>query len=101
MAELLHSAHRAVALFACVLWCLSRVGAPAQITNPPPSNNLVKLLPDASRPVVYALDGSTLDRPGIVWALDATTGFAQSMILVGTNPTDMVLSPAGDILYVI
>ncbi len=62
---------------------------------------IVKLLPDYLRPVVYALNESTGTNAGTLLAMNAVDGSTIAEITVGTNPTDMAMSPAGDALYVI
>ncbi|MGA2867150.1 MAG: immunoglobulin domain-containing protein [Verrucomicrobiota bacterium] len=74
---------------------------PAQITNVPPARVLVKLVPDSARSRVYALDASSGNNPGTLVALDATNGSTVSVISLGKYPTDMVMTPAGDALYVV
>ena len=73
----------------------------AQVTNWPPTRAVVKLVPDYARPRVYALDASSGANPGNLLALNSTNGSTLSIISVSLNPTDMVMTPAGDALYVI
>jgi alpha-tubulin suppressor-like RCC1 family protein len=75
--------------------------AMAQVTVPLPGRSLNKLLPDYSRPRVYALNQANGSVPGTLLALNSTNGAILNEISVNLNPTDMVMSPAGDALYVI
>ena len=81
-----------------LLWASS---LPAQVTNPMPERVLVKMAPDYARPFVYALNQGDGSAAGTLLALNSTNGAIQSEITVNTNPTDMVVSPVGDALYVI
>lgn len=75
---------------------------PAQVaTNSLPGRVLVKLLSDYLRPQVYALNESTGTNAGTLLALNAADGSTIAEITVGTNPTDMAMSPGGDAIYVI
>jgi hypothetical protein len=75
---------------------------PAQVaTNSLPGRVLVKLLSDYLRPQVYALNESMGTNAGTLLALNAADGSTIAEITVGTNPTDMAMSPAGDAIYVI
>ena len=75
---------------------------PAQVaTNNLPGRVLVKLLSDYLRPQVYALNESTGTNAGTLLALNAADGSTIAEITVGTNPTDMAMSPGGDAIYVI
>jgi hypothetical protein len=73
----------------------------AQITNGMPGRTLVKMLPDYAQPRVYALNEGSGSQPGTLLVLDSQSGAILSEIDVNTNPTDMVLTPAGDAIYVI
>jgi DNA-binding beta-propeller fold protein YncE len=70
-------------------------------TNNLPGRVLVKLLSDYLRPQIYALNESTGTNAGTLLALNADDGSTIAELTVGTNPTDMAMSPAGDFLYVI
>lgn len=86
----------------CVLLCLLGVqGASAQIIAPLPGRVVVKLTPDYLRPVVYALSSGGATTAGTLLALNATNGTVVNEVVVGLDPTDMAVSPAGDYLYVI
>jgi hypothetical protein len=88
---------RCAALLA-VLWSAAAVG---QITMPLPGRSLVKLLPDYSRTIVYALNQGNGSVAGTLLALNSTNGAIISEISLDLNPTDMSMTPAGDALYVI
>ena len=92
-----HLTKRLTALLA-VLWTAAAVG---QITMPLPGRTLVKLLPDYSRAIVYALNQGNGSVAGTLLALNSTNGAIISEISLDLNPTDMSMTPAGDALYVI
>ncbi|HXT11629.1 MAG TPA: immunoglobulin domain-containing protein [Candidatus Angelobacter sp.] len=73
----------------------------AQTTVSLPGRTINKLLPDYLRPRVYALNQANGSVPGTLLALDATNGNVINEIPVNLNPTDMVMTPAGDAIYVI
>ena len=73
----------------------------AQTTNVRPTQVIIKMLPDYLRPQVYALNQSSGGNPGSVLALNPANGVPVSEVVVGVNPTDMAMTPAGDTLYVI
>jgi hypothetical protein len=60
-----------------------------------------KLLPDYSRPRVYALNQASGSVAGTLLALNSADGSILNEISLNTNPTDMAITPAGDSLYVI
>ena len=70
-------------------------------TNWLPGRVLIKLIPDFSRPRVYALNQSSRTNNGTLLALNATNGATLGEITLGLSPTDMAITPAGDALYVI
>ncbi|GEM_PF-1833914 len=89
-----------IALSLCISFGTVSTGI-SQVTNWLPGRVLVKLVPDYLRPRVYALNQSSGTNNGTLLALNATNGSTVSEITVGINPTDMVITPAGDALYVI
>jgi DNA-binding beta-propeller fold protein YncE len=60
-----------------------------------------KVLPDYLRPRVYALNQANGSVPGTLLALNDTNGTILGEIPVNLNPTDMVMTPTGDAIYVI
>src|SRR5439155_22826977 len=84
-----------------VFFTMATLGASAQVTVPLPGRSVDKLLPDYARPRVYALNQANGSVPGTLLALDSTNGTILNEIAVNLNPTDMAISPAGDVLYVI
>jgi len=83
------------------LFTLTALAVSAQITVPLPGRSLNKLLPDYLRPQVYALNRANGSVPGTLLALNSTNGAVLNEISVNLNPTDMAMTPAGDVLYVI
>ncbi len=86
------------------LLCALSIGAaaPGQVTVPLPGRTINKLLPDYSRPLVYALNqANSTNVAGTLLALDSTNGAILAEIQVNRNPTDMAMTPAGDAIYVI
>lgn len=78
------------------------INASAQMaTNWLPGRALVKLLPDYVQPRLYALNQSAGTNHGTLLALNSTNGATLAEITMGINPTDMAISPAGDVMYVI
>lgn len=73
----------------------------AQTTVPLPGRTIAKLLPDYLRPRVYALNQANGSVAGTLVALNSTNGSVINEITLNLNPTDMVLTPGGDALYVI
>ena len=80
---------------------LAALAAPAQVTVPLPGRSLGELLPDYLRPRVYALNRANGSVPGTLLALNFTNGAILNEISVNLNPTDMAMTPAVDVLYVI
>jgi len=73
----------------------------AQVSMPLPGRVINKLLPDYGRPKVYALNKANGSVPGTLLALNPTNGAILAEISLNLNPTDMAMTPAGDVLYVI
>ncbi len=65
------------------LWTSSATG---QVTMPLPGRVLVKLLPDYSRALVYALNGGNGSLPGTLLALNSTNGAVISEISLDLMP---------------
>ena len=59
-----------------------------------PARSLNKLLPDYSRPSVYALNQASGSVPGTLLMLDSATGTILNGISLNLNPTDMGMYPA-------
>lgn len=81
---------------------LAGLAAQAQTVVPMPERDIIKLAPDYTRPLVYALNsragvaaGSTL------MALDAATGEIRNELLLGLTPTDFDIDPSGRYLFVV
>jgi len=89
-----------IALSLCISFGTVTTGI-SQVTNWLPGRVLVKLVPDYLQPRVYALNQSSGTNNGTLLALNATNGSTISEIMVGINPTDMAMTPAGDALYII
>ena len=92
---------RTAAVPLLTLFTIAALAASAQVTVPLPGRSLNKLLPDYLRPQVYALNRANGSVPGTLLALNSTNGAVLNEISVNLNPTDMAMSPAGDVLYVI
>ena len=75
--------------------------ATAQTTNSLPGRVINKLLPDYTRPRVYALNQANGSVTGTLLALNPTNGSIINEISVNLNPTDMAMTPGGDAMYVI
>lgn len=73
----------------------------AQVSVPMPGRVINKLLPDYSRPKVYALNQADGSGPGTLLALNPTNGAILGEITLNTNPVDMAMTSAGDALYII
>ena len=88
-------------IFVLSLWMVlcASFNAAAQVTNWLPGRTLIKLVPDYLRPRIYALNQST-ENAGTLLALNATNGSTISEIPVGIKPTDMVITPGCDALYI-
>ena len=80
---------------------IGTAAALAEVTVPLPGRTVNKLLPDYLRPRVYALNQANGTVPGTVVALDSASGAIVNEISVNLNPTDMVMTPANDALYII
>ncbi|MDB6124854.1 MAG: hypothetical protein JWQ71_3847 [Pedosphaera sp.] len=94
--------YRSLLLFLlCLLATTGNSLAQVTTTNWLPGRVVVKLLPDYLRPRVYALNRANGSAPGTLLALNSTNGATLNEISVSLNPTDMVMTPAGDALYVI
>jgi hypothetical protein len=90
---------RAFAIF-CIATVLA-ANAQAPITNQLPGRVLVKLLPDYTRPKVYALNQAGGALPGTLLALAQTNGAILAEISLSLDPSDMAITPTGDTMYVI
>jgi hypothetical protein len=86
---------------AALFFTLASLAASAQVTVPLPGRSVNKLLADYLRPQVYALNQANGSVAGTLLALNANNGAILNEISVNLNPTDMAISPAGDVLYVI
>src|SRR5690242_794312 len=85
----------------CATLLLSLFSAIAQTTVSLPGRVIDKLLPDYTRPRVYALNQGNGSNAGTLLALDSTNGSIINEISLNLNPTDMAITPAGDAMYVI
>jgi alpha-tubulin suppressor-like RCC1 family protein len=86
---------------ALVVAALCTSTAVGQITNSLPGRTLNKLLPDYLRACVYALNQGNGSVPGTLLALNSSNGTILNEISLNLNPTDMVITSAGDAIYVI
>lgn len=62
---------------------------------------IVKMLPDAARPRIYALNRGSGALAGTLLALNPTNGLLMAEISLGVMPTDMALDSSGGALYVV
>ena len=83
---------------ASIVCALIASSAGAQTTVSLSGRSINKLLPDYLRPYVYALNAASGVNPGTLLRLNSTNAAIQGEISLSLNPTDMVLSPAGDAL---
>src|SRR5436189_4886044 len=88
-------------LLAAVVATLIAASGWAQTSVPLPGRVINKILPDYGRPKVYALNKANGSVPGTLLALDPTNGTILGEISLNLNPTDMIIAPAGNTLFVI
>jgi hypothetical protein len=65
------------------------------------TRNIIKLLADPVRPLVYGLNQGSTGVNSTVVAFDAATGLILNEVTIGSSPTDFDLSARTDALYVI
>ncbi|HXJ57773.1 MAG TPA: immunoglobulin domain-containing protein [Verrucomicrobiae bacterium] len=81
---------------------LVRVSVNAQTTVALPGRSIVRLLPDYTRPLVYALNsGKATAGIGSLLALNSSNGVIEHELTLERMPSDMDIAPGGQFLYAI